>query len=72
MVLDAHTWEMAYKPAEQFAPDAPRALCELINRCLSYQAHQRPERMSEVQGALDRLADRLVTSPEDRLESLEW
>ena len=33
---------------------------------------KRPERMSEVQGALDRLADELVTSPEDGLETLEW
>jgi hypothetical protein len=33
---------------------------------------KRPERMSEVQGELDRLADELVRSPEDSLEALEW
>ena len=30
---------------------------QLIERCLSYNATRRPERMSEVQGVLDRLAD---------------
>lgn len=49
--------------AEQLVPvgdvnkSAPPELCELIHRCLSYNAHKRPERMSEVQGILDRLAD---------------
>jgi len=28
--------------------------------------------VSEIQGALDRLADELITSPEDRLEAFEW
>jgi eukaryotic-like serine/threonine-protein kinase len=32
-------------------------LCDLIHRCLSFDAHKRPERMSAVQGVLDRLAD---------------
>jgi hypothetical protein len=32
-------------------------LCNLIHRCLSYKALKRPERMSQVQGVLDRLAD---------------
>ena len=49
-----------------------RRWCELIHRCLSFNADNRPERMSEVQSVLDRLADELVTSPEDRLEALEW
>jgi serine/threonine protein kinase len=49
--------------AEQLVPvgeinkAVPAGLCELIHRCLSYNAHKRPERMSEVQGILDRLAD---------------
>jgi hypothetical protein len=33
---------------------------------------ERPERMSEIQGALDHLVDELVKSPEDKLEALEW
>ena len=54
------------------APDTPPALCELIHRCLVYEAHERPGRVSEVQGALDHLVDELVTAPEHRLEALEW
>jgi hypothetical protein len=35
-------------------------------------AHKRPERMSEIQGKLDHLSERLVQAPEDRLEMLEF
>ena len=37
-----------------------------------FNSHNRPERASEVQGTLDRLADDLIKSPEDRLEAMEW
>jgi eukaryotic-like serine/threonine-protein kinase len=70
--IDAKTWTRLLKPVQDFAPDAPRPLCELIHRCLSFNAHNRPERASELQGALDHLAEKLVQSPEDRLEMLEW
>ena len=70
--LDSKTWARMYKPVEELTPHAPPALCEQINRCLSYDANKRPERMSEVQNALDRLADELVTSPEDTLDAIEW
>jgi serine/threonine protein kinase len=68
----AKMWERIYKPAEAFAPKAPPALCELINRCLAFDANRRPERMSEVQNTLDHLVDELVKSPEDSLEAMEW
>jgi serine/threonine protein kinase len=70
--IDAKTWTRLLKPVEECAPQAPRALCELIHHCLAFNAANRPERMSEVQSVLDRLADELITSPEDRLEALEW
>lgn len=44
-------------PAGDINRAAPPELCRLIHRCLSYNAHKRPERMSEIQGQLDRLAD---------------
>jgi len=44
-------------PAGEINKSAPPELCDLIHRCLSFNAHKRPERMSEVQGILDRLAD---------------
>ena len=53
------TWKRLLKPVEEFNPDAPPALCDLIHRCLSFNAMNRPERMSEVQSVLDHLADEL-------------
>jgi eukaryotic-like serine/threonine-protein kinase len=72
MPIDAKMWERLYKPVTEFTPDAPKALCDLIQQCLSYKAAARPERASEVQGALDHLAETLVQSDEDRLEMMEF
>ncbi|HEX5272521.1 MAG TPA: protein kinase, partial [Gemmataceae bacterium] len=70
--VDAKMWERLFKPVTEFAPDAPPELCALIERCLSYRATARPERASEVQGALDHLAEKLVVSEEDKLEMMEF
>jgi serine/threonine protein kinase len=70
--LDRKTWARIFKPVEDLQPNTPPALADLINRCLSFEAMKRPERMSEVQNTLDRLVDELVCSPEDSLEALEW
>lgn len=70
--LDEKTWQRLFKPVQELCPQTPPALCDLIHHCLEFKALKRPERMSEVQGALDRLTDTLVTKPEDRLEALEW
>jgi eukaryotic-like serine/threonine-protein kinase len=70
--IDQKTWQRLLKPVQEYNAEAPAELCKLVHSCLAYNAMQRPERMSEVQGALDRLADELVTSPEDDLEALEW
>jgi eukaryotic-like serine/threonine-protein kinase len=69
--MNAKAWAQLLKPVQEFNAEAPPALCELIHRCLEFDAHKRPERMSEVQGALDHLAEELVQSPEDRLEMME-
>jgi serine/threonine protein kinase len=71
-VLTAKLWDRMLKPVETLNENAPPALRDLIHRCLAYDAKQRPERMSEVQNALDHLVDDLVRAPEDRLEALEW
>lgn len=47
----------ALKPVRQANPMAPAGFAELIEKCMSFNATKRPERMSEVQGALDVLAD---------------
>ena len=69
---DARTWEKLLKPVHECNAEAPPALCDLIHRCVQFDANRRPERMSEVQGALDHLAEQLVRRPEDRLEAMEW
>jgi serine/threonine protein kinase len=71
-VLDPKIWQRMYKPVLEVQGNAPEALADLIDRCLEYDAHKRPERMSEVQNALDHLTDELVKKPEDRLEAMEW
>jgi serine/threonine protein kinase len=69
--LDAKLWRSQLKPVEECNREAPPALCELIHRCLAFHPSERPQRASEVQGALDHLADELVRSPEDKLEAME-
>ncbi len=72
IALDSKTWHRLLKPAQECNAEAPAALCELIHRCLSYNALQRLERASEIQGALDHLAEELVRSPEDKLEMIDF
>ena len=70
--LDAKMWARVYKPVEVVNPRTPPPLADLINRCLSFDANKRPERMSEVQNTLDHLCDDLVKTADDRLEAMEW
>jgi serine/threonine protein kinase len=70
--IDGKTWTRLLKPVQELNPQTPPVLCDVIQRCLSFNAAHRPERMSEVQSVLDHLADELIASPEDRLEAMEW
>src|SRR5438105_4750724 len=70
--IDSQTWQRMLKPVQEFNAAAPPALCHLVHHCLSFNPSQRPERVSEVQGALDHLVEELAREPEDRLENLEW
>jgi serine/threonine protein kinase len=72
LTLDSKTWKGLLKPVQQTNSQAPPKLCDLIHRCLEFQASRRPERMSEIQGTLDHLAEELVGSPDDKLEAFEW
>jgi serine/threonine protein kinase len=72
MVLDSRLWQQMLKPVQEYNPEAPPALCNLIHRCLAYYPQNRPARMSEVHAELQELVEALVRSPEDRLELLEW
>jgi serine/threonine protein kinase len=62
--LNAKVYAQMLKPVSKCNPKAPKELCELIHQCLEYNADQRPERMSEIQGALDKIADE-IGPPED-------
>jgi serine/threonine protein kinase len=70
--IDAKMWQKLFKPVDEYNAKAPAPLCDLVHRCLSYEAVKRPARMSEVQGALDPLVETLVKTPDDRLDALEW
>ena len=70
--LDAKTFARLLKPVSEFAPAAPKALCDLIHHCMAFLPDQRPERMSTVQAELNDLVEELVTSPDESLEGFEW
>ena len=63
--LDAKVYAQMLKPVSKFNAAAPSDLCEVIHRCLEFNPDQRPERMSEIQGALDKIADRLGPPADD-------
>jgi len=48
------------KPVRDCNPLVPPVLADLIERCLKFNANKRPERMSQVQGTLDQLADEVA------------
>ena len=50
------------KPVRECNPVVPEGLADLIEQCLKYNANKRPERMSEIQGVLDQLADEAATT----------
>jgi serine/threonine protein kinase len=70
--LTPGTWTRMVKPVQACNAAAPAGLCELIHRCLSYDATKRPERMSDVRQELDFIVKRLAPTPADRLEAMEW
>jgi serine/threonine protein kinase len=69
VALDAKMFARLYKPVEELSPKMPPEFAKLINQCLSYEANKRPERMSEIQGTLDRLCDKYVGA-DDGLENI--
>ena len=67
--LTGKTHAQMLKPVAECNPLAPPALCDVIHKCLAYNVDKRPERMSEIQGALDRLADEL--GPDEHVDEGE-
>ena len=55
--IKEETFHEMLKPVRDLSPGVSKRLARLIEECLSYSARKRPERMSEIQGRLDKLAD---------------
>jgi serine/threonine protein kinase len=70
--ITSKTYERMLKPVAEIMPGVPQGLADLIHHCLEYRPGNRPERMSDIQEALARLAEEMVRSPEDQLETLDW
>jgi serine/threonine protein kinase len=70
--IDARTRARLLKPVQECNPKAPPKLCDLIHQCLETDPHKRPDRVSEIHGALDHVADEITGSLGEKLESLEW
>jgi serine/threonine protein kinase len=72
LAMDAKTFAAILKPVQEFTPTAPKELCDLIHKCLSFKAAQRPDNVGDILPVLHDLCDDLVKSDEDKLENLEW
>lgn len=71
-VIPQQIWERQLQPVRQVNPACPAPLADLIQSCLAYKPHQRPESMTDVHDRLRELVEQLVTDPADRLEAVEW
>jgi serine/threonine protein kinase len=66
--IDAKTRARLLKPVGECNAQAPEKLCELIHHCLETDPHKRPERVSEIQGTLDHIAEEMSDEKEDVVE----
>jgi serine/threonine protein kinase len=72
MDVDPELWLRQLKPVQECNAAAPKELADLIHLCLSFDAHKRPERLSDVQAELERIADKLDESGSGSHKVLEW
>lgn len=70
--INSKTFAALLKPVQELAPAAPKKLCDLIQKCLSYKPQDRPQHMQDVQAILQGLVEKMVRKPEDHLEAMEW
>ena len=66
--MDKKTFRDQLKPVRSINPLVPEGLADLIHQCLEPNALKRPERMSQVQGTLDQLADEAAAKLNDPAE----
>lgn len=63
--MTAKIFKEQLRPVKVANPVVPDGLAELIHQCLQHNANNRPERMSQVQGILDQLADEAAAKLDD-------
>jgi serine/threonine protein kinase len=63
--LSGKVFKEQIRPVDVVNPMVPEGLAELIHQCLAPKATNRPERMSQIQGTLDRLADEAAAKLND-------
>jgi eukaryotic-like serine/threonine-protein kinase len=57
--LNEKTWKAMMKPVAELNPNVPESLSSLIDQCLEFNPHKRPERMSDVRESLGQIAEEL-------------
>ena len=62
LIMTEKSFHSLLQPADELNKGLPQKLVDLIHDCLSFKAIHRPERMSQVQGILDELADQAAIS----------
>jgi serine/threonine protein kinase len=70
--VSSKVFEKLLKPVHEFNAQAPDDLCQLIHHCLAFSADKRPERVADIVARLKMMEARLVRSPDDSLETIEW
>lgn len=63
--MTAKIFNEQLRPVKEANPLVPDGLAELIHQCLRHNANNRPERMSQIQGTLDQLADEAAAKLDD-------
>ncbi len=66
--MDAKGFKDQFKPVRTANPMVPEGLADVIQQCLQPNANKRPERMSQIQGTLDQLADEAAAKMSDPTE----
>jgi serine/threonine protein kinase len=69
--LDSRRRADLLKPVGECNPEAPPELCDLIHRSLASAPAKRPEKVTEIQEALEELCNQLAYSSKESLEELE-
>ena len=65
--MNEQIYQEQLKPVKELNKGCPDELAIIIHNCMSFKAHLRPEKMSQIQGQLDSLADQFGASedPDD-------